>query len=125
MKTFNILAGALILSLAAQAAMAEELHLLCHVRETKGHAAREFKRRLDIDLSAKTVAFFDDTGHGWEFKRRGPFISADANRVILDAGDGKESAVDRITGQYSFRNERDHLIIRGGCEKTTAEKPKF
>jgi hypothetical protein len=120
------LVGALVLSMVAGSASAEHLALLCHVRETRpGGAHRELKRRLDIDLSARTVSYYDDVGHGWEFKREGPYVSADAHRIRLDDGAGKEAYVDRQTGEYAFHNERDGLTIRGPCVKTLEPRPKF
>jgi hypothetical protein len=120
------LALASALWLAADVALAEHLDLLCHVRETKpGGAHRELKRRLDIDLTAKTVRYYDDVGRGWTFKREGPIVSADAQRIRLDDGAGKEAYVDRQTGQYAFHNQRDGLTIRGPCEKTLEPRPKF
>jgi hypothetical protein len=119
------LIGAAVLSMVAGAAAAEHLDLLCHVHETRGAAHRELRRRLDIDLTARTVRYYDDVGHGWEFKREGPFVSADAARIVLDAGAGKEAYVDRRTGQYAFHNQRDGLTVRGPCEKTSEPRPKF
>jgi hypothetical protein len=124
----------LILALAASCAtlamaggaLADTVSLVCHVHEVRARGgSHDFKRRLDIDFGAHSVRYSDDIGHGWEFKRQGPFVSADAGRIVLDAGMGKESSVDRRTGEYAFHNQRDGVTIRGSCEKTAAEKPKF
>ncbi len=115
----------LCLGLAAGGALAETLHLACRVHETRGGAHRDIRRRLDIDFSTRTVRYSDDAGRGWVFKREGPYISADADRIRLDAGDGKESYVDRRTGEYVFHNQRDGLTIRGPCQKTEPEQPRF
>ena len=112
--------------LAAQAAAAETLNLMCHVRWSKaGGAHREGRRRLDIDLGAKTVRVSDDIGRGMTLKGDHPIVSADKDRVRLDAGGGKESYVDRLSGQYFFHNDKDGVTIRGPCEKVGLERPKF
>jgi hypothetical protein len=123
----TILTLALTASLAmGSAAMADTLSLVCRVHETRPNGqSHEFRRRLDIDFGAKTVRYSDDIGRGWFFKRQGPFVSADAGRIVLDAGEGKESSVDRRTGEYAFHSQRDGVTIRGACEKAAAEKPRF
>jgi hypothetical protein len=120
------LIGAAVLSLAAAHAVADTLNLVCRVHESRpGGAHREIQRRLDIDLARKSVRFYDNVGKGWVFKREGPFVSADAERIRLDASDGKESYVDRRTGQYFFHNQGDGVTMRGPCQKAMAEKPRF
>jgi hypothetical protein len=120
------LAAWLTMLATAGSALADSLTLVCHVRETKAAGpSHEFKRKLEIDLTAKTVRYSDDIGRGWVFKREGPIVSATPDRIVLDAGAGKESSVDRRTGAYAFHNQQDGVTIRGPCEKAAADKPKF
>lgn len=124
------LAAALGVALAGLAAVgvarAETLSLLCHVRETRADGAhRQLLRRIDLDMTQKSVRFSDNLGRGWVFKRQGAFVSADAKIIRLDAGGGKDSYIDRISGQYYFHNARNGLTIRGPCEKASAARPKF
>ena len=119
------LAALLATSLTAGGALAESLSLVCHVNEVRGGAHHDFKRRLDMDLTAKTVRISDDIGHGWVFKREGPLVSADANLIRIESGGGKDSSVDRHTGAYAFHNQKDGATVRGPCEKTEAEKSRF
>jgi hypothetical protein len=121
---------ALTVSLAAlltgQAAAAETLNLLCHVHWSKaGGAHREGRRRLDIDLGARTFRVSDDVGRGMTFKGERPIVSADKDRIRLETGGGKESYVDRLSGQYVFHNDTDGVTIRGQCDKIGLERPKF
>ena len=112
--------------LTAQAATAETLSLLCRVHWTKaGGAHREGRRRLDIDLGARTVRVSDDIGRGMTVKGQHPIVSADNTRILLEKGDGKESWVDRLSGQYLFHNDKDGVTIRGPCEKAGVERPRF
>jgi hypothetical protein len=119
------LAAALGAALGASGACADELTLICHVRESRGSSHHEFKRKLDIDFAKRTVGFYDDIGHGWAFKREGPFVTADADHIRLDAGEGKESFVDRRTGEYEFHNRADGVTIKGHCDKTAPDRPRF
>ncbi len=105
------------------AAAPARLDLVCRLHETRGAAHRELRRRLELDLQAKTVRVSDDTGRGWQFKRQYPFVSADADQIVLESGDGKASAVDRHTGLYSFHNQRDGVTMRGPCEKAAPAGP--
>jgi len=108
------------------AAEPARLDLVCRLRETRGSAHRELRRRLEIDLQARTVRVSDDVGRGWQFKRQYPFVSADADRIVLESGDGKSSAVDRHSGLYSFHNKRDGVTMGGPCEKAPpAEAARF
>ena len=116
----------LCVALATGPAVGETLNLVCRVHETRaGGAHRDIRRRLDIDLSAKTVRFYDDLGQGWRFKREYPFLSADAARIRLESAEGKDSYVDRQTGHYYFHNQKDGLTIRGPCQKTSAQPSAF
>ena len=120
------LALALAALLGAQAAAADTLHLICRVQFSKaGGARRGGLRRLDIDLAAKTVRVSDDLGRGMTVLGEHFIVSADRDRIRLDDGDGKESFLDRLSGQYLFHNARDGVTIRGPCEKVGAERPKF
>ena len=112
--------------LTAQTAAAETLNLMCRVHWSKaGGAHREGRRRLDIDLGAKTVRVSDDIGRGMTVKGEHPIVSADKDRIRLETGGGKESYVDRLSGQYFFHNDKDGVTIRGPCEKVGLEKPRF
>lgn len=119
------LCAALLLG-AAAGAQAETLNLECRVKERiAGRPPREFLRRLDIDLATKKVRFYDNRGHGWELRNQYEFLSADAARIKLEDRDGKQSYVDRLTGEYAFRNLRERIEARGACRKVEPEKPKF
>ena len=124
-STFLALTLGLGVALAAGAAAAESLDLVCHVHWTKPGARRDGLRRIDIDLSAKTARFSDNEGRGWQAKGEHPIVSADRSRIVLDAGGGKDSYVDRLTGDYYFHNAKDGVTIRGPCEKAAPERPRF
>jgi hypothetical protein len=120
------LIAALAALLTAQAAVAETLNLICRVQWTRaGGAHRGGLRRLDIDLGAKTVRVSDDVGRGMTLKGEHPIVSADKDRIRLETGGGKESYVDRISGQYVFHNDKDGVTVRGPCQKVGAERPRF
>src|SRR5438874_4517534 len=116
MNWFGALALSMGVAAAAGPAAAETLNLLCRVHETRADGAhRDIRRRLEIDLQAKKVRFYDDVGHGWRFKNEYAYLSADADRIRLESGGGKESYVDRRTGTYFFHNQKVGLTIRGPC----------
>jgi hypothetical protein len=120
------LAVGLAALLAAGETLAETLHLECRVREASDSGARhELLRRLDIDLDSHKVRFYDNIGHGWAFKNEYPFPSYDRARITLEANAMKESYVDRVTGEYFFRNRADGVTMHGPCVKTAAERPRF
>jgi hypothetical protein len=119
------LSALLATSLAAGGALADSLSLVCHVKEVRGAAHHDFKRRLDMDLTAKTVRISDDIGHGWEFKRAGPLVSVDPDLIRIESGGGKDSSIDRHTASYVFHNQKDRVTISGHCDKTDVDKPKF
>ena len=110
---------------SAEVATGETLNLVCRLQESKPGAHRMIGRRLDIDLGRKTVRVSDNVGHGWVFKREYPFLSADRDRIRLESGGGKDSSVDRRTGEYFFHNQADSVTMRGPCQKSTEEKPRF
>ena len=116
--------GAVTLAIAGTAS-AEVLSLVCRVQETKGTARRVIGRRLDIDLGRKTVRISDNLGRGWIFKNQYPFLSANRQRIQLEAGGGKESYVDRVAGLYVFRNQADGVTMRGPCQRAAPERPRF
>jgi hypothetical protein len=106
--------------------LAETLHLECRVRETKDTGAhRELLRRLEIDLDRKTVKFYDNVGHGWDFKNEYSFPAANREHITLEASPEKESWVDRATGEYFLHNRRDGVTMRGPCQKAQAPRPRF
>jgi hypothetical protein len=105
------------------AAEPTRLDLVCRLHETRGQAHRELRRRLEIDLQARTVRVSDDVGRGWQVKNQYPFVSADAGRIVLESAGGKTSAVDRHTGLYSFHNQSDGVTMRGPCEKAPPPGP--
>jgi hypothetical protein len=112
--------------LATQAAAAETVSLMCRVHWSKTSGAhRDGRRRLDIDLGAKTVRVSDDLGRGMMVKGQGPVVAVTKDRITLEAAGGKESYVDRLSGQYLFHNAKDGVTIRGPCEKVGAERPRF
>jgi len=123
--TSAALAGMTGLMIAA-ASSAETMSVECHVHWTKpGGAHRDTKRRLDIDLGAKTVRTSDDLGKGYEFKGEHPIVSADGQRIVLEASAGKDATLDRRTGEYSFRNAGNGVTIRGRCVKMNARPSAF
>jgi hypothetical protein len=123
------LLSALVMGLGlatTSSAWAETLNLLCRVHESRADGAhRDIRRRIEIDLRTRRVRFYDDVGHGWRFKNEYPYLSADADRIRLESGGGKESYIDRRTGTYFFHNQKGGLTIRGPCEKASPAKPKF
>ena len=120
---------ALVVGLAvlvsAEAASAEVLSLVCRLQVTAPNGRRHLLRRLDIDLGRKTVRISDNLGRGWMVKNQYPFLSADRTRVVLEAGGGKESSVDRVSGLYVFRNQADGVSMRGPCDRAAPERPRF
>jgi hypothetical protein len=122
--------GAIVVSmaalLAAGSALADTLNLECRVQWSKpGGQHRDAKRRLEVNLGAKTVKTWDDVGRGYQFKSEHPFPSANGDRIVLEASGGKTSWLDRRTGQYYFKNDREGFVIRGPCVKTAPMKPAF
>ena len=122
--------GAIVISmaalLAASSSLADALNLECRVQWTKpGGHHRDAKRRLEVNLAAKTVKTWDDVGHGYQFKSEHPFVSADSGRIVLETSGGKTSWLDRRTGEYYFKNDREGLVIRGPCVKTAAPPTAF
>ena len=109
----------------AETASAEMLSLVCRLQVTAPNGRRTVGRRLDIDLGRKTVRISDNLGHGWVFKNQYQFVSADPKRISLEAGGGKESFVDRLSGMYFFRNQTDGVTMRGPCQKAAPERPRF
>jgi len=101
-----------------ETAVADTLNLVCHVQESRTDGAhRIIMRRLDLDLTAKTVRVSDDVGHGWVFKRQYAFLAASHDRIQLESAEGKESFVDRRTGEYFLHNQSDGVTMRGRCRK--------
>jgi hypothetical protein len=109
----------------AETASAEVLSLVCRLQATAPNGRRTVGRRLDIDLARKTVRISDNLGHGWVFKNEYPFLSANSQRIQLEAGGGKESFVDRLSGMYFFHNQADGVTMRGPCQKAAPERPRF
>ncbi|MDE2356298.1 MAG: hypothetical protein KGL69_06045 [Alphaproteobacteria bacterium] len=104
-------------------AQAEPLTLVCHVhasRPDQGHS--DWTRRLVIDSPTRTVKIFDDFGSGFTLRATYPLVGMNLRRITLEAGDGKESFVDRRTGQYRLINRAAHFELAGPCEK--AEGPR-
>jgi hypothetical protein len=122
--TCALVLGTAILA-AAETASAEVLSLVCRVQESKGAAHRVIGRRLDIDLGRKTVRISDNYGRGWVFKNEYPIVSANRDRIQLESGPAKESYVDRVSGQYFFRNDADRVAMRGPCNRAAPERPRF
>jgi hypothetical protein len=116
--------GAAILAVRG-AASAETLSVVCRVMESKGPAHRQLARRIDIDLQAKTAHFADNPGHGWQSKGEHPIVSVGRERIVLDAGGGKDSYLDRVSGQYFLHNQNDGVIMRGSCHRAPPERPRF
>jgi len=116
-RAFALLAACVAFLPNLAVAAPSGLDLVCRLHESKGYAHRELRRRLELDLQAKTVRVSDDVGRGWQVKRQYPFVSIDADRIVLEASDGKTSALDRRSGLYNFHNQRDGVSMRGPCEK--------
>jgi hypothetical protein len=110
---------------SAGAASAEVLGLVCRLHVTARGGSRVIGRRLDIDLGRKTVRISDNLGRGWVFKNEYPFVSADRQRIELEAGGGKQSYVDRVSGTYFFHNQSDGVTMRGPCQRAAPERPRF
>jgi len=124
------LTGAIVISMAALLAagpsLGADLNLECRVHWTKpGGQHRDAKRRLEINLGAKTVRTYDDLGHGYQFKSDHAIVGAAPGRIVLEADGGKTAYLDRLTGQYYFKNDRDGVVIRGSCVTAVVGKPVF
>ena len=111
--------------LLASTASAEVLTVDCRVHGTEPGNNRNGIRRLRIDLSAKTVKVWDNTGKGFVVRGEHSIVSADASRIVLDSGGTKTSSVDRHTGQYVFRDTAKKLTIQGRCAKASAGAATF
>ena len=109
----------LVTVLAGESATAEVLTLDCRVQSNKPGYSKRGIRRLEIDLTAKTVRVSDNTGKGFQVRGVKPLISADSNRIVLENSRGKTSQIDRHTGAYVFRNAAEKLVIQGRCAKAT------
>jgi hypothetical protein len=109
----------------AETASAEVLSLICRVMESKGPEHRQLARRIDIDLQTRTAHFADHEGQGWRSKGEHPIVSVSRDRIVLDAGGGKDSYVDRVSGQYFLHNQADGVIMRGACHRGPPERPRF
>jgi hypothetical protein len=109
----------------AGAASAETLSVVCRVMESKGTAHRQLARRIDIDLGARTARFADNAGQGWKSKGEHSIVSANRDRIVLDAGGGKDSYLDRVSGQYFLHNQTDGVVMRGSCHRAPPERPRF
>jgi hypothetical protein len=116
--------GSAILT-AAGTASAETVSVICRVMESKGTEHRELTRRIDIDLHAKMARFADNVGRGWKAKGEHPIVSVSRDRIVLDAGGGKDSYLDRVSGQYFLHNQNDGVVMRGSCHKAPPEGPRF
>lgn len=114
MKT---LALALAAILVGQAAHAEVIKAQCQVRWTKPGASRTGGRRLLIDTGAKTVRVWDNVGRGWQERGSHPIVGVQGSRIVLEAGGGKTSSLDRRNGAYMFHNDADKVTIEGRCRK--------
>ena len=110
---------------SAGASSAEMLNLVCRLHVTAPNGARVIGRRLDIDLGRKTVRISDNLGRGWVFKNEYPFVSANPQRIELEAGGGKQSYVDRVSGTYFFHNQADGVTMHGPCQRAAPERPRF
>jgi hypothetical protein len=119
-----LVVGAALLATAGTAS-AEVLSLVCRLQVTAPNGRRTIGRRLDIDLGRRTVRISDNLGRGWVFKNQYPFVSADRARIQLEASAGKQSYVDRVSGQYVFRNQADGVNMRGPCQRAAPERPRF
>ncbi len=119
----RIAALALAAACAASPALAETLNLMCKVEWTRpGGHHRPARRRLEVNLDARTVKTWDDVGQGFILKSEHPIVRAEPGRIILEASDGKDASVDRRSGEYVFRNEKEGLRIAGPCSKVAAVK---
>jgi hypothetical protein len=116
MRSLPIIAIAAAAMVAGPVAAAV-LTLDCRVESRKPGYSRRGIRRLEIDLTAKTVRVSDNTGKGFQFRGVRPLVSVDANRIVLENAGGKTSAIDRHTGRYMFRNAAERLVIQGRCAK--------
>ena len=113
----KVLALALVVAMFGQAARAEVIKAQCQVRWTKPGASRPGQRRLLIDTGAKTVKVWDNVGHGWQMRGVHPIIGVQGDRIVLEAGGGKTSSLDRRGGAYAFHNDADKVTIEGRCRK--------
>ena len=113
-------------ALAAGSAQAEILRLQCRVHETKGAAHRDMLRRIEVDTAGLRAKVWDNVGHGWLLKGEHAIVSAGPQRIVLEAGEPKQSAIDRMSGVYTFHNAIDGVSMRGECQKAGAGPgPRF
>ena len=114
MKT---LALALALATLGQAVQAEVIKAECQVRRTQPNPSPPGLRRLLIDTNAKTVRVWDNTGRGWKLQGVHPIVGVQGDRIMLDAGGGKTSSIDRRTGVYAFHKDADKVTLQGRCRR--------
>ena len=58
----------------------------------------------------------DNTGKGFVMRGARPIAAVSGERIVLENSGGKASALDRRTGEYSFRNDAEKLVIHGRCK---------
>ena len=111
---------------ATSPVLAETLNLMCKVEWTRpGGHHRPARRRLEINLDARTVKTWDDVGQGFTLKSEHPIVRADHDRIVLEESGGKDAFIDRRSGEYRFKNEKEGLKIEGPCGKIAPGKDVF
>ena len=113
---FSIFSWALVATVSAGSASAEPMVLDCRVHAAKPGFERNGIRRLQIDLAAKSFTVLDNTGKGFVMRGTRPIAGVSGERIVLENSGGKASTLDRRTGEYSFKNDAEKLMIHGHCK---------
>ena len=101
---------------ASAATAAPELRFECQVQASRPDAGfTHWRRRIVLTAADHLARYFDDTGQGMKPKSQHRFVSVSRTRIVLDAGDGKTSFIDRLTGDYVLRNQRQRFELHGRC----------
>jgi hypothetical protein len=121
MMSVLVLAGAL----AAGSVRAADLVFECHVQANQpDHGLTSWRRRIIIDPPTRTTRIQDDFGHGFVERSVYPFVSMNLRRVVLEEHGGKQSYIDRVSGEYVLRNAPRRFMLRGHCSASALPTPR-
>ena len=102
--------------LSASTAAAAELRFECQVQANRPDAGvSQWRRRIVLTSADHMARYFDDIGRGMQPKSQHRFVSVSRQRIVLDAGGGKTSFIDRRTGAYVLRNQPQSFELHGRC----------
>ena len=113
----GLLAAAIVAGgLSARGAAAAELRFECQVQASRPDAGvSQWRRRIVLTSADHMARYFDDIGQGMKPKSQHRFVSVSRQRIVLDAGGGKTSFIDRRTGSYVLRNQPQRFELHGRC----------